>query len=77
MIQQTIRKSALDGSTKIESNMRSLVTPPTIRRIYPKGKSQLRLRHTEGGGVCVVRTVAVVTQGRVRLQMVFDPSYYK
>jgi hypothetical protein len=77
MMQQILRNSVLDGSTKIESNMCSLAPPPSIRNIYPKGSSQLRIRHTEGGGVCAVRAVAVVIQGRVQLRMVFDPSFYK
>lgn len=72
MKQQTLRKSTLERSAK----MRSLAPPLTVRSAYPKGTRQLRVRHTEVGGVCVVKTVVVVTQGRAQLRMAFDPSYY-
>ena len=77
MKQQILRKSELGNLTNIENEMGSLETPPTTRYCYPKGTSQFRIRYTEGGSVCVVRTVAVVNQGRIQLQMVFDPIYYK
>ena len=77
MRQQTLSKSALNQSSDIGNCKKSMVTPPNIKRRYPKGRNQHRIRHTEGGGVCVVRTIAIVIQGHVQLQMVFDPSYYK
>ena len=75
-LQKSLSKSALVKSTNFGDDMKSLVRRSNKGFRQSKGNSQLRIRYSESGRTCVVKTVAVAVRGRVQLQMIFDPSYY-